>query len=345
MDTASEALPGAARTLAYDVFNGDADGLCALHQLRLAQPREARRITGVKRDIALLRHVPCEAGIDLTVLDVSLDTNVDALSRLLEAGANVAYYDHHSARRAFPHPRLNLQWDDSPHVCTSVIVDRALGGRYRKWAIVGAFGDNLDATAGRLAAAEGMSDHETAALATLGRLLNYNAYGDTLEDLHIAPDGLYDALHAFADPLQFVAASRCFSQLEQGYREDLAHADSLAPYRACDGGAVYLLPDEPWARRISGTFANRLAAQARDRSFAVLNERDDGSCCVSVRSAKPDSHPANVLCERFESGGGRRAAAGVNALPSVQVDAFIHAFSMYFTTTSPADPVTPVAFQ
>ena len=30
----------------YDVFNGDADGLCALHQLRLAEPRDAVLVTG-----------------------------------------------------------------------------------------------------------------------------------------------------------------------------------------------------------------------------------------------------------------------------------------------------------
>lgn len=42
----------------YDVFNGDADGICALHQLRLARPRpEAQLVTGVKRDIRLLRHL------------------------------------------------------------------------------------------------------------------------------------------------------------------------------------------------------------------------------------------------------------------------------------------------
>ncbi len=39
----------------YDVVNGDADGICALHQLRLADPRAARLISGVKRDIALLK--------------------------------------------------------------------------------------------------------------------------------------------------------------------------------------------------------------------------------------------------------------------------------------------------
>ena len=42
----------------FDVFNGDADGMCALHQLRLSYPRRAALVTGVKRDIDLLRRVP-----------------------------------------------------------------------------------------------------------------------------------------------------------------------------------------------------------------------------------------------------------------------------------------------
>ncbi|RUM38930.1 MAG: acetyltransferase, partial [Desulfobulbus sp.] len=41
--------------ITYDVFNGDADGICALHQLRLHDPRpDAHLVTGVKRDICLL---------------------------------------------------------------------------------------------------------------------------------------------------------------------------------------------------------------------------------------------------------------------------------------------------
>jgi hypothetical protein len=31
----------------YDVFNGDADGICALVQLRNADPRDAELVTGV----------------------------------------------------------------------------------------------------------------------------------------------------------------------------------------------------------------------------------------------------------------------------------------------------------
>ena len=41
----------------YDVFDGDADGLCALHQFRLKNPAPAKLVTGVKRDIKLLDRV------------------------------------------------------------------------------------------------------------------------------------------------------------------------------------------------------------------------------------------------------------------------------------------------
>ena len=45
-----------------DVFNGDADGLCALHQLVLDEGAEpgASFTTGVKRDIALVGNVRAE---------------------------------------------------------------------------------------------------------------------------------------------------------------------------------------------------------------------------------------------------------------------------------------------
>ncbi|RWX42980.1 hypothetical protein VT98_14712, partial [Candidatus Electrothrix communis] len=54
-----------------DVFNGDADGICALHQLRLHEPRpNARLLSGVKRDIALLEQVTEVSNTALTVQDL-----------------------------------------------------------------------------------------------------------------------------------------------------------------------------------------------------------------------------------------------------------------------------------
>jgi len=91
----------------YDVFNGDADGICALHQLRLAEPCDSVLITGVKRDIDLVKQIPVNAS-GATVLDVSMDKNRNALLPLLEAGVSVSYYDHHYAGDRCQHlHRLN----------------------------------------------------------------------------------------------------------------------------------------------------------------------------------------------------------------------------------------------
>ena len=56
----------------YDVYNGDADGLCALLQLRLAAPREAILVSGVKRDIRLLERVNARQGDDIVVMDIKM---------------------------------------------------------------------------------------------------------------------------------------------------------------------------------------------------------------------------------------------------------------------------------
>lgn len=55
-----------------DVFNGDADGICALVQLRLAEPTQSQLVTGVKRDIQLLEHLSVQKNDQVTVLDISL---------------------------------------------------------------------------------------------------------------------------------------------------------------------------------------------------------------------------------------------------------------------------------
>ena len=323
---------------AYDVFNGDADGLCALHQLRLAQPKEAVLITGVKREVDLLRRIDFDEVVDVTVLDVSLDANHPELKRILEAGGCVTYFDHHSATKAFTHEQLQLFIDQSPQVCTSILVDRHVQGRFRKWAVAAAFGDNLPKAARALAQNIGLSQDHIAALQQLGLLLNYNAYGERIEDLHIAPVALYRALHQFVDPLEFIASAAQYQLLHNGYRLDAARMDTLTPEWKSACGTIFVLPLEPWARRISGVFANRQIASEAHVACAVLTEKSDGSFLVSVRSADPITRAANALCERFISGGGRRAAAGINDLPAHHIDKFVTSFFAYFETTGPSAP-------
>lgn len=316
----------------YDVFNGDADGICALHQLRLYSPASTHLVTGVKRDIELLRRVP-DGAAEVLVLDISLDANVVDLRRLLDAGARVDYYDHHSADCAFEHANLRLHCDGSPELCTSILVDHELGGRYRLWAVVAAFGDNLEQLAHRMALEMGLRDEAIAALLRLGQTLNYNAYGECTEDLHMAPEALYREVSGYENPFDFIAASDTYRHLREGYREDCARLHALQPYLERPGGAIYLLPATAWARRISGVLANRLAARRDGGSFAVLNERTDGSYLVSVRSGAPSLRSACGLCRQFEGGGGRVAAAGVNRLPREQLAAFMKRFCEYFELT------------
>ena len=183
------------------VFNGDADGLCALQQLRLAEGAgPAQLVTGPKRRTALLAAVAAGARDEVTVLDVSFHANRDAVLRLLAAGARVRYFDHHHAGELPAHERLEAHIDLAPTTCTSAIVDRYLAGRHRAWAAVGAFGDNLADTGRALAA--GFED--SSSLERLGVLLNYNSYGETEADLFFPPAELHRRLAAYADPLSFV---------------------------------------------------------------------------------------------------------------------------------------------
>ena len=201
----------------YDIFNGDADGICALHQLRLDTPRPAELVTGVKRDIALLERVDAQRGDELTVLDISLKVNAAALKRALDSGARVRYFDHHAHGDIPQHPALEAHLDTAPETCTSLIVDRHLAGRHRMWAVVAAFGDNLVDSAVRAAQPLGLDHTELARLHELGECLNYNAYGDSVDDLHYHPADLYRTIARYVDPRHFIYDEPVFNVLKTAY--------------------------------------------------------------------------------------------------------------------------------
>jgi hypothetical protein len=305
-----------------DVFNGDADGICALHQLRLAEPVESELVTGLKRDIALLARVTADADTAVTVLDISLDSNRAALERLLKEGARVRYFDHHFAGHVPTHPRLELHIETAPSTCTSILVDRHLNGRYRRWAIVAAFGDNLRVPALELATAFGLDEARTEALAELGEALNYNGYGETDEDVAIHPRELYRILHRYDDPFELRAREPIVPVLIERCRDDLAVALRVAPSHTDGRCALYRLPDAPWSRRVLGTFAHRLAADDPQRAHAVIRSNCDGSFTISVRAPTG----ADTLCRRFPHGGGRTSAAGIDRLAPDRLDEFVRQF-------------------
>jgi hypothetical protein len=314
----------------YYVFNGDADGLCALQQLRLVEPSEATLVTGVKRDIALLERVQASAGDECTVLDVSLDVNRGALLDLLQAGASVRYFDHHYAGDVPVHDRLEPHLDPSPSACTSLLVDRHLDGRHRLWAITGAFGDSLTEVATALAETAGLGTEATATLQELGVCLNYNAYGETIADLHFPPATLAEEMRGQADPLEFARGSRTYHSLREGYEDDMQKARQLAPARQVPGAVVYALPDMAWARRASGVFANEVARVHQGSAIAILSSKAGGEYLVSVRVPAGANVGADDFCRRFPSGGGRRTAAGINKLPATEFEPFAAEFEKTF---------------
>ncbi len=315
----------------YDVFNGDADGICALHQLRLADPRpDAKLITGVKRDIVLLSQIPLEPAESLTVLDVSLDSNRQFLTRLLESEHKVFYIDHHYAGNIPESANLFTHINPSADTCTSFLVNEILKNRFIKWAICGAFGDNLHNSAGKMASELSLTEGDITKLKEIGELLNYNGYGFTLDDLHFHPAELYRIVRRFEDPLDFFATSDVLKVLREGLHDDMAKAMAVKETITPNGHRVYFFPKSPWARRISGVFSNLKATERTDLAHAVITTGKDENFRISVRAPLDNQRDADKLCRRFPTGGGRAAAAGINALPSNLLDDFIKTFnSMY----------------
>lgn len=110
----------------------------------------------------------------------------------------------------------------------------------------------------------------------------------------------------------------------------MAAAAAIPPDRANDYAAVVILPDEAWARRVSGVYSNDLANDNPDRAHAVLTQKANGNYLVSVRAPLNNKVGADEFCRQFPTGGGRAAAAGVNDLPGEELQTFIDGFGEFY---------------
>lgn len=310
-----------------DVCNGDADGLCSIVQWRLHEPLAASLVTGLKREIALLDRVQAGQGDDVLVCDLSMQRNRQALMRLLEGGARVRYFDHHEVDDIPLHPQLEAHIDVASDVCTSLLMDRHLEGKFRAWAVVGAFGDNLTGVADGLAIGLGLGVEDRRRLRTLGEAINYNAYGDSEQDVHIAPAHLYAILIRYRDPLALLEHESIGHELDALRQDDLRQAAALTPHWEGAHASAYLLPDAPWSRRLIGCLGNALANAQPQRAFAILKATESGGLVVSVRAPLCAPKGAGELCRRF-GGGGRLGAAGIDNLPMQEMGKFLHEFSV-----------------
>lgn len=334
-------VPAAGRHI--DVCNGDADGLCAVLQWRLQRPAPATLVTGLKRDIALLDRVQAGPGDEVLVCDVSLQRNRSALLRLLAAGARVRYFDHHARSDVPDHPNLETHIDLDSQTCTSLLMDRHLGGAHRSWALVGAYGDNLTGVADALAAQAGMKNQDRDRLRLLGEAINYNAYGEEESDVFIAPARLYETLLRYRDPLDLLQHESIAQQLDALRREDLCRAADLPPHWQNGRASATLLPDAPWSRRVIGCLANELARAEPERAHAVLKAARGDAYVVSVRAPLSAAGGARELCHRF-GGAGRAGAAGINHLPAQDLERFLEAFgTASWGKSSPAASTDPAS--
>lgn len=314
-----------------DIFNGDADGIFSLHQYRLEHPQPAAElVTGVKRDIQLLSRVEGVESKSLAVFDVSLDSNRLPLENILTNNNTVVYFDHHFAGDIPDNRALQTFIEPSPDTCTSLIVNQELKGRYRLWAICGAFGDNLHQAAHNLAKTAGLLPGETGQLQELGELFNYNGYGTSISDLHFHPKELYAAVRPYLNPFDFLEDSSQVNTLRFGYSEDLTQAMEQKPLSISGKNRIYRFPNTPWARRVTGVFSNLRAREQTDGAHSVITENSDSTLRISVRAPLDDKRNADILCKLFATGGGRAAAAGINSLPADQLELFIEKFMAFY---------------
>ncbi|MGL1959594.1 MAG: DHH family phosphoesterase [Colwellia sp.] len=343
------------KTQHYDVFNGDADGIIALLQLRLAKPKQSVIITGVKRDISLLKQVDAKKASSVTVLDISLEKNIKALTGLLDESIEVFYVDHHRTGDIPQSLYLKTLLNTDANICTSLLVNEYLNGRYVTWAIAAAFGDNMHASAQALANKNNLTPQQQSQLNELGVYINYNGYGANIDDLHFHPADLYQQLSSYSDPFELInEPNSIFAQLKTCYQQDMAKAQSA---RVIADGRVLkaiLLEDKAWARRVSGVLGNDLANQSPDKAHVVvtLNKSElnkstlnknvvnkgiedsdialKPSYTVSLRAPLNNKQGAGELCAQFPSGGGRAAAAGINALPHKMLGDFLDCVAEYY---------------
>ena len=288
----------------YDVFNGDTDGIFARHQLRLALPLDTVNISGVKRDVNLLRHVEASEGDLVTVLDISHAKNRKDVLRILASGAEVKYFDHHDPSEFIDHPNITYHIDTDPHMTTGRIVDSFVKGKNHVWAIATAFGDNHIDLAMTQARLQNLEEAQITLLKQIGLVVNYNSYGQKVEDLFFPPEEIVKAVDACGtDVFSFLEQGNIFSTLLENFNSDMSLASGQEPYSIKNKCVFYTFLNEDWAHRVMGAFSNHLVSSNKDMACALAVLNSDGTYRVSVRSSLNNPYGAGDFCKRFKGGG------------------------------------------
>jgi len=311
----------------YIFFNGDADGICSALQFLLSTYNVKAAYTGVKRDQNLLRYGVSLKQENILVFDIELEKAKDSLKQVLDNKCSVTWFDHHgnNKEKDFCH-YLNFHAfiNNSKDTNTSLIVNKFLNKpELLKWAIVGLFGDNIDDIALHYVKELNLSHEELCILSSLGKLINYNSYGQKLEDLIIDPLNILNTAKSYIDPIVFYYNTGIIHKLKKHSTEDFHLA--LSCYK---GENIVFLPNASWSFRVYGILGNYLANTYKQNAFAILVEIDDSNFLVSVRAPLCTAVGAGNLCRKFATGGGRERAGGINKLNKDSLEQFIQAFKV-----------------
>jgi hypothetical protein len=314
----------------YDVFNGDTDGIFARHQLRLTHPRSAILVTGVKRDVGLVSRVEASEGDLVTVMDVSHAKNRKDVQRLLDSGATVEYFDHHDPGELIEHPNMTYHIDTKPHMSTGMVVDSYVGGKHHLWSIATAFGDNHIDLGIQKARSQNLEDSQINLLKQIGFVVNYNSYGQEVEDLFFTPEEIVKAVDDCGkDIFSFTKQGDIFSTLLKNFNLDMGTASCQEPILFNDKCVFYTFPNEDWSHRVMGAFSNHLVSSNKDLACALAVLNSDGTYRVSVRSSINNPYGAGDFCKGF-GGGGREKAGGTDNLQASELDNFKEEFDRAF---------------
>lgn len=312
-----------------DFFNGDADGIISLHQFRMLVPTDSVKFTGVKRDVDLLRYVDIR-NIDsklLTVFDISIKSNHQYILSALQRHNHIRWFDHHDPGDGTYTEDFKPVVDTSPDVCTSIVVQRHLNHDFDAWTVAAAYGDNLDTQAKKLGKQFDAKQHRW--LKKLGTTINYNAYGRTEQDLVAHPLDVFNDLHEYADPFDYMDKSKLFKKIHRQRNADHKQLKSSEKIFQSEVGDVVVLPDSIASIRCSGLYSNELVTKNPEKAFAILTVVPHGYR-VSIRASQINPVGADQLASQFETGGGRQRAAGINFLPADQIGKFTKLFEIQF---------------
>jgi nanoRNase/pAp phosphatase (c-di-AMP/oligoRNAs hydrolase) len=181
-----------------------------------------------------------------------------------------------------------------------------------------------------MAKSEGLDDEQILLLKQIGLTVNYNSYGQTVDDLFYSPEEIAKAVKACgSDIFSFTEQNDIFSTLLENFSNDLSSAVCQEPYSISKNGVIYVFPNEVWTHRIMGSFSNHLVSTNKDLACAIAVLNSDETYRISVRSSLNNPHGAGDLCKEF-GGGGREKAAGINNLPDSELDEFKKEFEKTF---------------